>query len=224
MEKKVAVTSSTGMSSLQLQEEGATTLHHWAGLVDGRYPKEVLLQKICEDEAFASAKGRLQECDVLVIDEISMISEYIFQMVEYVCRNIRNPQKYFGGIQVITSGCFKQLAPVPNLGYNDPAHYCLNSIIFKICITHHVHLSEVKRQTNLNLIMSIHELCDGTPSQETNELMRGLSRPLLCDMKPIYLYATNFDVDIHNYDELQHMESDSRVYKSDNTGNGSLGY
>jgi hypothetical protein len=34
--KKVAVTATTGMASTQLGFE-VTTLHHWSGILDGRY-------------------------------------------------------------------------------------------------------------------------------------------------------------------------------------------
>jgi hypothetical protein len=48
-----------------------------------------------------------------VIDEISMVSAEIFEMVDEIARIVRNDSRPFGGIQMIVSGDFFQLPPVP---------------------------------------------------------------------------------------------------------------
>ena len=42
--------------------------------------------------------------DVLVIDEISMVSAELFDGIEQVVRDIRGNYKPFGGVQLIVSG------------------------------------------------------------------------------------------------------------------------
>ena len=96
---RVAVTATTGMASLQLGPD-ATTLHHWAGIVDGRYTNQKLVELFGNDDQFAGAKKRIRETDCLVVDEISMLSLKIFEMVEFVCRHVRHNNQVFGGIQV----------------------------------------------------------------------------------------------------------------------------
>ncbi|KAK3091790.1 hypothetical protein FSP39_022639 [Pinctada imbricata] len=59
------------MASLQLGV-GATTIHHWAGIVDGRYSHQTLAELFQGDDRFADAKKRIIEAQCLVIDEISM--------------------------------------------------------------------------------------------------------------------------------------------------------
>ena len=72
-------------------------MHHWAGLGDCRYSKEKTL-RLLDD----TAKKRIIDTDVLIIDEIGMISAEVFKKLEYVMRNVKACNKIFGGVQVGT--------------------------------------------------------------------------------------------------------------------------
>lgn len=87
------------MASLQLGL-GATTLHHWAGIQDDRYSHSDLTELFDNDDRFAAAKKRILEAEVLLIDEISMLSARTFDMVEFVCWHVKKTNKLFGGLQV----------------------------------------------------------------------------------------------------------------------------
>ncbi len=54
----------------------------------------------------------IKNTDILVIDEISMLHDFRLDMVEEICRTIRQNDKPFGGIQVILCGDFFQLPPI----------------------------------------------------------------------------------------------------------------
>jgi len=71
---KVGVTSTTGMASMQLGYD-STTIHHWAGIVDGRFTNEKLAELFSSDDRYQDAKTRISEAQVLVIDEIGMLFE-----------------------------------------------------------------------------------------------------------------------------------------------------
>ena len=90
--KEVAVTASTGMAAIPL---GGTTVHHWAGLADNRYTKEKTLGALDD-----TTRARINKADVLVLDEIGMISATVFSKLEYVIRHVRTSELIFGGIQV----------------------------------------------------------------------------------------------------------------------------
>ena len=70
--------------------------------MDGIYAIENLDKLILTDK-FIEVRERIEGTDVLIIDEISMVSASIFEQVEYVCRNLKNTKEYFGGLQVIYS-------------------------------------------------------------------------------------------------------------------------
>lgn len=98
--KKVAVTATTGMASTQLGFN-ATTLHHWSGILDGRYSLPRLKELFDHDDRFAAARSRIENTDCLTIDEISMLSKKTMELVDSVCKHVRKSQHMFGGIQVI---------------------------------------------------------------------------------------------------------------------------
>ena len=89
--KEVAVTASTEMEAIPL---GGTTVHHWAGLADNRYTEKTL--GVLDE----NTRARINAADVLVLDEIGMISATVFTKLENVIRHVRTSQLIFGGIQV----------------------------------------------------------------------------------------------------------------------------
>jgi len=98
-DKVVAVTSTTGVASYQLQNS-AKTLHHWSGIRDGRLTKDELNDSFLFDEQFTEARHRIQTAQILVIDEIGMLSKLVFEKVGLVCRIVRDKNLYFGDLQV----------------------------------------------------------------------------------------------------------------------------
>ena len=124
----MSVTASTGMATTALNNLQATTVHRWAGLMDGRYTYHDLDSYMFTDK-FSEAYIRILKIEVLVIDKMRMISSYIFSQLEYITRKIRNSDMYFGGLQVILSGSFKQLPTIPNPLYGDHGEFIFTSEI-----------------------------------------------------------------------------------------------
>lgn len=73
--KKIGVTSTTGMASLQFSKFGGTTIHHWAGLRDGRHSAEELANLLLYDDAYVECRTRIKQTECLIIDEIGMLSK-----------------------------------------------------------------------------------------------------------------------------------------------------
>jgi ATP-dependent DNA helicase PIF1 len=100
LKRTVAVTATTGMAALELGMN-TSTLHHWSGILDGRYSVEKLEELYQNDDKYSAAKQRILEADCLIIDEISMLTQKIFELVECVCRSVRKKDQCFGGLQVL---------------------------------------------------------------------------------------------------------------------------
>ncbi|KAH9004249.1 PIF1-like helicase-domain-containing protein [Lactarius hatsudake] len=94
--REVAVTASTGIASINLRGDG-TTLHSWAGIGLGNETAERLSGKI---RGTYYLRERWQGVESLIIDEISMTSDVLFDKLEEIARTVRNDQRPFGGIQV----------------------------------------------------------------------------------------------------------------------------
>jgi len=86
---------------------GAQTVHRAFGLKDGRYGVEQL-QALFDDQMdpyYSKRKKTISSADVLLIDEISMLSMRVLNLVDQVCRICRgHSDMVMGGLQVILVG------------------------------------------------------------------------------------------------------------------------
>ncbi len=108
-----AITASTGIAATHL---GGMTIHSWSGIGIKKYLDRYELDKISTTEYLAK---RIRRGKVLVIDEVSMLSPETLDMVDLVCRTVRQNDDAFGGLQIIFVGDFFQLPPVVRNEYNN---------------------------------------------------------------------------------------------------------
>ena len=145
------MTASTGKAACNLIDSGvsgAMTVHQFACLKDNRYHKGEIVQRMENPEDFGlnSEVERIKKTEVMVLDEISMISKDVFEKIDVACRCAKGNKDYpFGGMQIILTGDFRQLPPVPNINYGDSGDYAFASQVFKEAVTHQVILSEIHR-------------------------------------------------------------------------------
>jgi len=92
---RVALTATTGIAAMHL---GGTTLHHAFKIHHGT-------------NKFSQARS-LRTLDILVIDEVSMLSRTLFEALDRHARRARGENTPFGGLQIILSGDFLQLCAV----------------------------------------------------------------------------------------------------------------
>ena len=145
--KTTSVVCSTGLACSNFSAKyGAKTLHSWAGFMDCRHTRDVLLTKIKKNEDYKVVLNRIRGTDVLVIDEISMISAKLLADLEHIARNVKGENLWFGGMQVILSGDFYQLPPVPNRMSGDNGQHCFEWTNFGDAFPHTVNLTKVLRQ------------------------------------------------------------------------------
>jgi ATP-dependent DNA helicase PIF1 len=105
--KKVAVTSTTGISAFNIK---GCTIHSFSGIGTGDDNMEKLLYRVNR----GTAGQVIREIQVLIIDEISMLSAELFEKLNYIYQQVRNSALPFGGLQLIFSGDLLQLQPVFN--------------------------------------------------------------------------------------------------------------
>ena len=79
---------------------------------------------------------RWREIEVLLIDEMSMLSMRTFDLIQYVSHNIRNSEYVLGGIQVVAFGDFLQLPPVPSA--QDSGKYAFQSVLWNLTFPHQI--------------------------------------------------------------------------------------
>lgn len=113
-EKQLHITCTTGIATLEFNNFNATIIHYWSGIGDGKYTDNEIQNKLLHNEAWYDCKEKIKNNDVIIIDEISMLSKKYFEQINYICKNISQINSTFGGIQVIVGGSIKQMPPVPN--------------------------------------------------------------------------------------------------------------
>jgi ATP-dependent DNA helicase PIF1 len=106
---QVAVTASTGVAASLI---GGSTIHSWSG-ISTHYRSE----KTSSD--FTTL--RLNKTQVLIIDEISMLSGSFLKQLDILLKQIRKNLQPFGGIKMVLCGDFYQLPPVGKMRGNDYA-------------------------------------------------------------------------------------------------------
>lgn len=118
---------------------------------------------------------------VLMIDEISMLSAWLFEMLDIRLRVWRECNKPFGGITLFLVGDFLQLAPVYNEQQQPRPHprsklYAFESPLWQAANIHTIALTKVFRQKNERFISICNRLrVGGNLSLEDTKHLRSLN-------------------------------------------------
>ena len=167
---RVAVTASTGLAACNV---GGSTLHSFAGIGLGKDDVPELVRKIKRN---AKAKLRWQRTKVLIVDEISMVDGDLFDKLENVARIIRSNGRPFGGIQLVITGDFFQLPPVPENGRM--AKFAFDAATWNTSIEHTIGLTRVFRQKDPVFANMLNEMRVGKLTQQSINTFKSLNRPL----------------------------------------------
>ena len=160
------ITASTGIAAINV---GGQTLHSWAGLGLGNLPLNEILRNICSVKG-THLRKKLRSAKMLAIDEISMISADIFDLLNEMLKVVRNNNKPFGGIQLILFGDFLQLPPI-NKESNE-IFFCFESDAWKEADIDVIVLKEIYRQSDTELVNLLNDLRFGNINKHDIELLR----------------------------------------------------
>jgi len=214
--KNICVTAMTGCAAVLLNCK-AKTLHSWAGIGLANGTVEQLVKKIMKNK---TSKITWKTTDILVIDEISMLSLKLFEVLNIIGKTIKNSQKPFGGIQLIFSGDFYQLPPVGDRNDPDTIKFCFesndwNSVFHRNC---QIQLTKIYRQTDENYRNILNQIREGRIKRKTNDLLlqyvgRDLSENKNLIVEPTKLYPTKNKVEnINNY-KMELLNTEMHEYE-----------
>lgn len=217
--KKVQLTCSTGIAcSVYDTKYNAITMHKFSGIDDGRHEPSEIVSVIKNTPKYDNVIRNIMSTDVLIVDECSMVSQRTFESLYNIC-SMKEPSKVFGGIQVIFSGDFLQLPPVPNKRYNDEGKYCFQSKYFQHAFPHQVTLTENVRQSeDASFVRVLSEISQGTLSEEGMLFFDTVTRPLPEGCDSVKLFSTNSLVDEYNRKCLLEQEGDLFEFQSIDSG------
>ncbi len=138
-EKNISVTALTGIAAILL-ECNACTIHSWGGIGLGKGDIDTIIKKVSKSK-FKSHNW--YNTDILIIDEISMMSSELFDLLNKLGQVLLKNNKPFGGIQIIMSGDFFQLPPV------NSQYFCFESLNFLNCFTDIYCFNKIYRQSDV---------------------------------------------------------------------------
>jgi ATP-dependent DNA helicase PIF1 len=210
------VTAPTGIAAVNV---GGTTIHSFAGIGLGKGPWDKILRRLS-----AVAQTNWAMCQRLVIDEISMISAQMLELLDYIARRRKNPDQAFGGIQVVLIGDFYQLPPVFKFveGDEKDCRLAFESPVWVELNLQTQILEKQERQSEPEFIEFLDLIRRSkTDDPRVEQTFQQLSQPLELKttepggppvIKPTRLYTKNIDVQAENIEELMRLKGPQNKY------------
>lgn len=220
--KQIAIVAPTGVAAINA---GGTTMHSFFQLpftpfIPTTEGRKELIEKI-KMQGFR--RKVIQELELLVIDEISMVRADVLDAVDTILRHVRyKHNEAFGGVQVIFIGDMFQLSPVAqdeewrilSKFYKSP--YFFHSQVIAQQQPVYIELDKIFRQTNADFIQVLNEVRNNKLSQNGLALLQSRYNPLFVPPKDdtyITLTTHNYKADRINAEEIAKLKG--KTYRFD---------
>jgi ATP-dependent DNA helicase PIF1 len=212
--KDIHVTALTGCAAIILNCK-AKTLHSWAGIGLANGTVEQLVSKIKKNKF---SKAIWKQTDILVIDEVSMLSLKLFNLLNEIGKAVRGNNKPFGGLQLVFSGDFYQLPPVGNKDEPDTQRFCFesddwNQVFHRDC---QIQLVKIFRQTDEIYATILQQIREGKIKRKSNDLLlqyvgREYDKNLI--VEPTKLFPTRNKVEQINNNKMSSLQTAEKEYE-----------
>jgi ATP-dependent DNA helicase PIF1 len=193
---------------------GAKTLHSWSSIRMARGSNESIKSRVLRNR---NAVKTWKSVSVLIIDEVSMMSAKMFDLLNEIGQAARRSSLPFGGIQVMLTGDFFQLPPIGN-SIEDPgsAMFCFESpkwsAIFPAnqCIV----LSTMFRQQDPEFTRILLEIRRGICSEESRATLQKYVHRVHADdaLVPTKIFPVKARVDYTNQTMYDAIDSEEKEY------------
>lgn len=211
----VAITASTGIAATHMN---GMTIHTWAGIGIKDTLSDDDLKRMKERKYL---KEHLENTQVLIIDEISMLHAKQLNLVNQVLKYFKESDEAFGGIQVVVAGDFFQLPPVSKNEERNRDKFCFMSEAwveakFRVC-----YLTEQHRQDDETL----NQILNAIRAQDLqHNHIQALTSVRQQDIGETFtrLYTHNLDVDNLNFQHLNAIDGESHQFNAVLDGNEKL--
>ncbi len=210
-----AITASTGIAATHI---GGMTIHSWSGVGIKNSLTKYDIDALASREYITK---RINRAKVLIIDEVSMLNAGMLDMVDAVCKAVKNSEEPFGGLQTIFVGDFFQLPPV-NRSQN-AASFAYESVAWQNANPITCYLTEQHRQDDTPFL----ELLSAIRSNSFDEIhLEHLQQRLIqADSTPENipkLFSHNLDVDRVNNHILQKLPGEAHDFRMRSKGTKNL--
>jgi len=203
--KDIRVCAMTGCAAILLGCN-ATTLHSWSGIRLGRGSAVEIMDFVLNNRY---SLCNWIKTDILVIDEVSMLSMRIFDVLNLIGQEARSKKSPFGGIQLVFTGDFHQLPPVDTS--ETPFCFESNDWYTAFPLSQHIELTTLFRQKDPVYKAILNNVRVGTlDSNDIQVLNQCLHREYKKEDNngcvPTKLFATKHKVDLTNREMFDALE------------------
>lgn len=217
-DKNFAVLAPTGIAALNVS---GVTIHSFFGLAPKFIPPTMTPYQ-------AHKKYLMQNLDVLIIDEVSMVRADVMDCIDRMLRKYRKTNRPFGEVQMILVGDLYQLPPVVNNSdleehfldhYGGP--YFFNATVFNEIDIKKIELDKIFRQDEKEFIDLLNNLREGSATEETLYKLNESVDPIF-DLSQnegyITLCSTNRTADRINEMKLSELDTDLHSFEAELKG------
>lgn len=198
--KRFAVTASTGIAAINV---GGKTLHSFSGLRSDEPLTDADVYDILQNQ---HTTKRYRETDVLIIDEISMVSAQMLDNLNELAKRARGlMNEPFGGMCVVAVGDFFQLPPISG-------DYCFKSKTWKEAGFVFCNLTEQHRTNDTVFIDILTGIRSGHLTEEQKQLIRGRVTEDVSNLDVVRLDTHNKRVDEINHMKLSRLSTPAKTY------------
>ena len=214
-EKSFAVCAPTGVAALNV---GGVTIHSLF-----TFPLGLLGEVDIGKHLSRRTRDVLKALDMLVIDEVSMVSADLMDAMDRAMRIARGRRNLpFGGAQVVMFGDPYQLAPVPPRDPQERAYMAENyqsgwffdAHVWRDAGLERFELSEIFRQADSNFKEILNAIRDGSVSQEMLDVLNKAGNRFPPHSDVIKLATINETVNSVNHQRIALIESEPKLFRA----------
>lgn len=197
--KNISVCAMTGCAAVLLDK--AKTLHSFAGINLAKGENSDIIEKIKKKRNIVK---NWKNIDCLIIDEVSMLSKRILELLNELAKTIRKNNKLMGGIQVIFSGDFYQLPPVSG------EEFCFESHLWHQLFTPDCHIiyDKIFRQNDTSFQNILNQIRVGKLDENSKIILQNLAEKP--NLKGVELYPIKSLV--NNINKTQYSKLNNNEY------------
>ena len=214
--RQYQVCALTGCAAVLLQCN-AKTIHSWSGVKLCKGAKDQIIYRIMRNSTLAKTWRNIE---TLVVDEVSMMSYKMFDLLDEIGKTIRKSPLPFGGIQLVFTGDFFQLPPIPDAGDPYTSAFCFESPRWPLTFpaASCIELTTMFRQTDPTYIEILKQIRKGYIEVEYADMLhkcvkREYNPETYGGCTPTKLFPVRSKVDAVNNARFNQLEGPEHVFE-----------
>jgi len=234
--KKMVIVAPTGVAAMNAK---GTTINSFFQLPTGSFfPGDIVLenlqsgilsiQSVVADLSYSrEKKNLLNEIELLIIDEVSMVRCDLMDVIDAILRTVRKNNAPFGGVQVLLIGDLYQLPPVAKRedwafmrqAYASP--YFFESYVVRRNPVLQIELTTVFRQTEPEFINILNSIRNNQISESDLLLLNKRYDPLFKsteEINPIIITSHNAEANAINKEKLELIAGEEYTFNGEVSG------